>query len=167
MVTFFPLNLTVSVGRTLVPGSVTNWPLTVTLPWRMSSAASRREQTPPWAMYLFRGSCSPWWAPGACFAPGVALAGAPGVCLASGVALPGAGLNGVALPELPGIGFATGGLAAADALAAGAFFIGLPAARSVGGWMGCLPVVRSVGRWVGRSPRWAGRSPGRSPGCGA
>src|SRR5260221_10994281 len=59
MVTFLLLTLTVSVGRTLVPGSVTVWPLTVTLPTRIRSAASRREQMPPWAMYLLRGRVSP------------------------------------------------------------------------------------------------------------
>ena len=53
---FFPATLTRSVGDTFVPGSVMGWPLTVTLPWRMSSAASRRLQMPPWAMYLFNGS---------------------------------------------------------------------------------------------------------------
>src|SRR5580692_11328952 len=48
----------VSVGWTLVPGSVTSLPLTVTLPWRTSSAASRREQRPPLLMYLLRGRIS-------------------------------------------------------------------------------------------------------------
>src|SRR5580658_1182522 len=48
----------VSVGWTLVPGSVTSLPLTVTLPWRTSSAASRREQRPPLEMYLLRGRVS-------------------------------------------------------------------------------------------------------------
>src|SRR5580700_10720117 len=48
----------VSVGWTLVPGSVMSLPLTVTLPWRTSSAASRREQRPPLEMYLLRGRIS-------------------------------------------------------------------------------------------------------------
>ena len=69
MVIFLPYTLTVSVGSTLVPGSMTSLPLTETLPCLMSSAASRREQTPEWAMYLFSGSCS--WLPGAVFGAGV------------------------------------------------------------------------------------------------
>ncbi len=53
--TFLPLTFTRSAGETRVPGSVTGCPFTSTLPCRISSAASRREQMPPWAMYLLRG----------------------------------------------------------------------------------------------------------------
>src|ERR1700733_2677530 len=76
-------------------------PLTETLPWRTSSAASRREQMPAWAMYLFSGRRSP----PAC-----------GALTGAGVGLPGAeALPGWAM-GLPGTGM---GLPEAEALAAG------------------------------------------------
>ena len=44
---------------TLVPGSVTFSPFTVTFPDFTISPASRRLQTPQWAMNLFKGIWSP------------------------------------------------------------------------------------------------------------
>src|SRR5258708_538993 len=142
MVTFLLLTLTVSVGRTLVPGSVTVWPLTVTLPTRIRSAASRREQMPPWAMYLLRGRVSPVGAgpePGLTGAPDAGPLGAP-----DAEPLPGAPAGATKL--LPGDPACWAG-------------ISLPRLSvRVGG--GVLPgAPAGAGRPKGAAPR-AGRPPG-------
>src|SRR5882757_850577 len=144
-----PLTLTVSDGWTFVPGSVTGWPLTVTLPCLMSSAASRREQTPEWAMYLFSGSWSPEalgepGLPGAGFeAPGAGLVGA---ALGEGLAAaPGAGLPGAAL-DAP--------LAGLPGLRPGAYLPGLRPGAGLPGAPVCACCLRETGPWV-CCPCWA------------
>src|SRR5690606_11674953 len=53
-----PSKTTLSVGFTLYPISVTTSPFTVTFPDRIYKSASLREQTPEFAMYLFKRMAS-------------------------------------------------------------------------------------------------------------